>query len=323
MNYPIVNEDRMFAYLWYETENEGECKFGQRWVNKNEDPLESCTKRVRDSVGVRKDLFDEGKVVIYKIWDITSYAKSINQFNKKAKVDDIIRSQIGFRKGTTGEVHTLPYYDMANRVNKFLAKLNNPLPTAGLSTGQYNMACDVLDAFDRGNNIVLAELCARFGKTIFSGVVATEANPQLTIVASYVKTVFTSFEVDITSFEQFKDIVHVSMEDEDYEDKINKALSENKQVFAYLSLCNGSKRQDRIDYLFGLGVSRFLIIDEADFGAHQKGQTDPLIKAFNTNDKALIMTGTNADRAASTWKVDSMISTTYFELLGHKKLAQV
>lgn len=317
----IKNYDRMFCYLWYEKSNPNECKFGERWVPAGINPQESCEKRVKDSLGVRKDLWKTGEVVLFKIWDVTEYAKNVNRYYKASRVDDYIREQIGFRKGTTGEIHTLGFETMAIKVNKLLSKLNQPLPEAGLSTGQFNMATDVLSLFNQNKNIVLAELCARFGKTIFSGAVATELESPLTIITSYVKTVFTSFEVDMTSFEQFKGIVHVSTEDADYQEQIENALAENKKVFVYLSLVQGGKRQDRIDYLFNLDVDRFLIIDEADFGAHKAGQSEPLINAVKDNDKVLIMTGTNADRAASVWKVDGMISTTYFELLSHKSLA--
>ena len=317
----ITDYDRMFCYLWYETSNPNECKFGEKWVQAGLDPLTTCEDRVKQSLGVRKDLWKSNEVKLYKIWDVTEYSKSVDRYRSRSRVDDHIRNQIGFRKGTTGEIHELSYEVMTIKVNKLLSKLNQTLPTAGLSTGQYNMATDMLKYFNEGKNIILAELCARFGKTIFSGAVAMEVESPLTIITSYVKTVFTSFEVDMTSFEQFRGIVHISTEDDNYQEKISKALSEGKKVFTYLSLCPGSKRQDRIDFLFGLDTNRFLIIDEADFGAHKSGQSQPLIDAIKPQDKALIMTGTEAAKASSTWKIDGMISTTYFELLGHKSLA--
>lgn len=317
----ITNFDRMFCYNWDEESNPNECKFGERWVPAGIDPEESCRQRIRESLGVRKDLYDNGKVKLRKIWDVTEYAKIINRYYKSSRVDDHIRGQIGFRKGTTGEIHTLGYENMVIKVNKLLSKLKQPLPIAGLSTGQYNMAGEILDMFNNGKQVVLAELCARFGKTILSGAVSIELESPITIIGSYVKTVFTSFEVDMTSFEQFKGIVHINTEDQNYQFKIEKALAENKKVFVYLSLVQGGKRQDRIDYLFNLPTNRLLIIDEADFGAHKSGQSEPLINAIQDNDKVLIMTGTNADKAASTWKIEGMVSTTYFELLGHKNLA--
>lgn len=317
----IKDYDRMFCYLWYDKNQPEECKFGERWVPAGIDAIKSCEKRVKEQQKTSKHHWKAGNIIIHKIWDVTEYAKSIDRHRQHSRVDDEIRSHIGFRIGTTGEFHSLTAEVMAIKVNKYLSKLGQSLPVAGLSTGQYNQAVDVVKAFNEGKNIVLAELCARFGKTLFSGAVATEIEANLTIVTSYVKTVFTSFEEDITSFEQFKGIVHVNTEDENYQRKIEKALAEGKKVFAYLSLCNGSRRQDRIEFLFNLNTSRFLIVDEADFGAHKPGQALPLIQAVKDTDKVLLMTGTNADRAASLWKIDHMLSTTYFELLAHKDAA--
>lgn len=320
-NVDIKDYDRMFCYLWYDKNQPEECKFGERWVHAGIDPIQSCEKRVKDQQKTSKHHWRAGNIVIYKIWDVSEYAESVGRLHSQSRIDDEIRRHIGFRIGTTGEFHSLTAEVMAIKVNKFLSKLGQSLPMAGLSTGQYNQATDVVEAFSKGKNVVLAELCARFGKTIFSGAVATEIEANLTIVTSYVKTVFTSFEEDITSFEQFKGIVHINTEDDNYKEEIENALTAGKKVFTYLSLCNGTKRQDRIDFLFNLNTSRFLIIDEADFGAHKTGQSLPLIQAIGDIDKVLIMTGTNADRAASIWKVDHMLSTTYFELLAHKKTA--
>jgi hypothetical protein len=171
----------------------------------------------------------------------------------------------------------------------------------------------------------MAELFARFGKTIFSGAVSIETGSQLTIVASYVKTVFASFNSQLISYEQFKEIVHIDTQDKDYKEKIKTALSEGKKVFAYLSLCKGAKRQERIDFLYSLEIPCLTLIDEADLGAHRPGQAIPLINAQKKEDRVILLTGTNSDRAIREWadKVDSLISYTYYEALVDKKESQL
>jgi hypothetical protein len=68
---------------------------------------------------------------------------------------------------------------------------------------------------------------------------------------------------DLTNFEQFADVVHVDTQDEDYQEQIDEALGAGKQVFAYLSLCKGTKREERIDYLFDAWeCDKMLIVDE-------------------------------------------------------------
>ena len=328
----IKDYNRMFCYLWYEKNRTNECKFGERWVPKGVDAIDSCNTRIKESIGVRKDLFRDGEVVVHKIWDVTEYAKSVDRCHANSRVDDQIRNQIGFRKGTTGEIHNLNYLEMSKEVNILLSKLGQPLPTVGLSTGQYTTATEVLQMFDEGKKIILTELCARFGKTLWSSVISVETDSPLTIITSYVLTSFAGFMDQVTSFEQFKGIVHIDTRDDNYQEKINSALAEGKKVFAYLSLHDKggagvtnrkSKRQERIDYLFNLSVNRLMVVDEADFGAHKPKQAKPLIEAINEEDRVILMTGTSAEKASNLWNIDGMTSTTYFELLEHKRLASL
>lgn len=315
-------EGSMFVYLWEEIDKPGECKFGERWVFVGQDPEKECLKRIRESLGVRKDKFDEGGIRLVSIWNVSDIAEKVGRNYQRSRMDDYLREFIGYRKGSTGEIHKLSGTDMKLKVNRLLAKLEQPLIEAKLSTKQYDVACEVVDKFNKDDNVILAALCARFGKTIWSGAVSVEMDVQLTVIASYVKTVFTSFATDLTSFEQFAGHEHIDTADANYQQKINDALAAGKKVFAYLSLANGSQRQNRIDFLFDLDVTKMLIVDEADFGAHQIKQAQPLIDKLPNIDYTIIMTGTNADRAVTHWPVDSVVSVTYPELLIQKKISE-
>ena len=315
--------DRMYCYLWYEKDKPNEAKFGERWVFAGQDPEKEVWKRIKSSVGVRKDLIRDGTIQLECIWDVTEYAEKIGRNYIHGKVDDKIRPVIGFRKGSTGEVHELPAHEIRVKVNKFLAKLGQTLPTAGVTQNQYSAAENVIQAIQDSKRTIVAELCARFGKTIWSGSLVRETNAQLTVVASYVLTSFASFEKDLSSFEQFKDLVLIDTANEDYQEVIDAAVTQGKQVVAFLSMCSGSNRQKKIDYLFGIEVTRLVVIDEADFGVHRANQSTPLIEARKDNDVVILMTGTNGDKAASIWPVDHYLSVTYPELLIEKRLASV
>jgi hypothetical protein len=323
VTYAPSNKDRMFCYLWWEKTNPVECKFGERWVPAGQDPEKKVWKRIKESLGVRKDIIRDGIVVLESIWDVSELAKSskVDRFYKQSRMDDFIRPAIGHRKGTTGEIHTLSANDVAIKVNQFLAKNDQPLPVAGLSQNQYTAAENVIEAIANGKSTIVAELCARFGKTIWSGAIICETGASLTIVASYVLTVFTSFKKDLTSFEQFRDLVLVDTADKDYQLQILNGLNQGKQVVAFLSMCSGSHRQDKINFLFSRktwALPRLLLIDEADFGVHKKTQSEPLIDAKHETDATILMTGTNGDKAASIWSVEHYLSVTYPELLMEK-----
>lgn len=312
--------DRMFCYLWHEKTDENECKFGERWVKEGQDPETEIRKRIKDSVGVRKDKINDGTIELVSFWDVTELAKTQcpERLKQHGRVDDYIREHIGFRKGTTGEIHTLDATVMAYKVNEFLKKVGQPLPTAGLSQNQYTAAENVIAAIAEGKRTIVAELCARFGKTIWSGALIRETGSQLTIVASYVLTSFASFKKDLSAFEQFRDLVLVEAGENDWEDQVQNAIESGLQVVVFLSMCAGGRRQDKIDFLFAQSVNKLVIIDEADFGVHQVKQSQPLIEARGEQDVVILMTGTNGDKAASIWPVDHYLSVTYPELLIEK-----
>jgi len=316
----LSNTDRMFCYLWREKTDDAECKFGERWVKAGQDPKTEVLKRIKDSVGVRKDKIKDGTIELVAIWDVTELAKTQcpDRFKQHGRVDDFIREHIGFRKGTTGEVHTLDATVMAHKVNEFLKKVGQPLPEAGLSQNQYTAAENVLAAIADNKQTIVAELCARFGKTIWSGALVCETASPLTVVASYVLTSFASFKKDLSSFEQFRDLVLVETSEEGWEQRVSTAIINKQQVVVFLSMCAGGRRQDKIDFLFNVDTNRLVIVDEADFGVHQLKQSQPLIEARKDNDIVILMTGTNGDKAASVWPVDHYLSVTYPELLIEK-----
>lgn len=311
--------DKMYCYLWHEVTDTDECKFGERFVFGHQDPMTECRHRIRDSLGVRKDKFDEGSVVVDAIWDVSEWAEEVGRNRQHGKMDDYIREFIGFRKGSTGEVHKLDADVMALKVNQLLQKQNQPLITAGLSQWQYDQAEDVISAMSEGKRTILAELCARFGKTIWSGALAVETEAPLTIVASYVLTSFASFAKDLTSFEQFRNVAVVDSADPEYKTQIETAINEGRQVVVFLSMVGSKKRQDRIDYLFGLDQTRLVFIDEADYGAHTAKQSDPFVAARAEDDTVILMTGTNGERALGSWTIDHYLGTTYAELLMEKE----
>jgi hypothetical protein len=315
--YTISEFDRMFVYAWYEKTNMNETKFGEHWVKSGIDPNLDIKSYIRSSMNRRKDLFDDGTVIIEMIWDVTEYSKKYDRYKPKSKVDDLIRREIGHVKQS--EVHNLTASKLVEKVNDILRKENQTLPEVKLSTAQFEDALIVLDGIKKGNCRILAELAARYGKTIWSSAIAVESEIPVVVICSYVLTSFTSFKNDIRKFQQFQEIEIVDSQEFEYKEKINNFLKEGKQVMVFLSLCNGSGRTERITYLSGLDVQKLVFVDEADYGAHQKKQFEALQSLVKNNDILILMTGTNSDRASSDWDIDLHLSTTYFELLVNKK----
>lgn len=315
--YTVTNFDRMFVYVWYDKRTPNECKFGEHWVKAGIDPNSDIIKYVRNDQNKRKDLFDDGTISVEMIWDITEYAKSKEKYYPNSHVDNLIRE--GIKHVKQSEVHNLTPEILIDKVNDILRKENSPRPEVGLSTAQYQDAVKVLEGINGGKRRILAELAARYGKTIWSSAIAVESGIPVVVVSSYVLTSFTSFKNDIRKFQQFQELEIVDSQGDNYQDKINGFIVEGKQVMVFVSLCNGKGRNERVEYLKGLDCQKIVFVDEADYGAHQKKQYDALMTMINEDDVLILMTGTNSDRASSEWKIDLMISTTYFELLVNKK----
>lgn len=311
------------CYNWEDLDApEAEQKFGDHYSEAKtlEEAFEETRKYIRGTLGRQKHKFDEGRVVIHKLWDVTEYANHKGRFGKHQKIDDVIRPVIG--NHVQADVHRIDADTLITCVNRELVKHLQPLPLAGLSAWQARSLELTISDISLGKKIIVAELCARFGKTIWAGAMVRETARPLTVIVSYVLTSFTSFEKDLSSFEQFKDYVVIDTAKPEYQTVINTALSEGKQVVAFLSMCAGGKRQSKIDYLFGKNLDRLVIVDEADFGVHRAGQAKPLVDARGANDVIVLMTGTNADKAASYWPVDATLSVVYPELIMEKNLRQ-
>lgn len=157
---------------------------------------------------------------------------------------------------------------------------------------------------------ILANLCARFGKTLWAGALAYMLKDyQVVVVNSYVKTSFYSFLNQWGKSRQLKqEFVQVNTEHKNWKEDLDNAIAEGKRVVLFLSLCQGNNRQDRIDYIASLNVKRFWITDEGDQGAHTENQVKALQKGIKKDDLFVIMTGTNPDRAVANWS-----STRYFQ----------
>lgn len=317
-------QNYMMLYVWEDTDTpETELKFGEHWCEaaSEAEAVAHTYGYIRNSLGRQKHKFDEGRVIVHHVWNASEYAKLFSLYRAHSKVDDKIRNKLllGTRVGNT-EVHRdIDIDTFIYRVNQELIAHNQPLPIVKLHPLQARVVQEIVEAYDNGAKVILAELAARYGKTIFAGATAIEIEAPLTIVVSYVLTSFASFQKDLSSFHQFRNLKLVDTKDEDYQEQIDTYLEDGYQVVAFLSMCGGGKREDRLEFLYTREVPKFTVVDEADFGVHKPNQVQPLLSRQGEDDLVVLMTGTNGDRAASLWNVDYYTSVTYPELLIEKK----
>ena len=138
-----------------------------------------------------------------------------------------------------------------------------------------------LDAIENNDSEyinIIAELCARFGKTLTYLELFRRLDNDIMILPSYMHSVFTSFENEIigdykdenigkwTNFQNFK--VIDTRENNNWEDKFKDNLGKSKLV-VFVSIQTPEDSFSKFDIIKNVDKSRkFIVIDEADFGAH-------------------------------------------------------
>lgn len=124
---------------------------------------------------------------------------------------------------------------------------------------------------------LIAELCARFGKTLTYLELFRRLENDIMIIPSYVHSVFTSFENEIigkykdenigkwTNFDGFKIIDTVI--DSNWEQKFNDNVGKCKLV-VFVSAQSREDSFEKFDVIKNIPNERkFIVIDEADYGA--------------------------------------------------------
>jgi len=283
---------RMFCYAWIDVARPDETKVGERWVKAGLDPELDCWQRIRDSLGVQKTKVDEGKVKIVAIWDMSTYGAiaAPNKLKPHGKMDDEIRPCIGARIGTS-EIHALPYDIAVANINAHIASVGvsakpsiTPRARQAATVDQVILAAMAAVTAERDVLSVVANLCPRFGKTVWALMIFEALGrlfgTNLMVVPVYWLSVMTSFANEASKYADCDNIVVVKFSDPGAEDRADTAIRSGKRVLALVSLC-GDLSEDLDEatwvkkhrWLLKYDRSKtFLFADEADFGSHTPAQ---------------------------------------------------
>lgn len=200
-------------------------------------------------------------------------------------------------------------------------------PNAGrvelkLTPSQYEMLEALLDRFDGGDRTIIAELCPRFGKTLWAICALLTSSERVLAVSAYWLSSLPSFRSDIAKFTQFSGVRYVDASDDNYAATVQDYLDQGLKVVVGVSLCGGSNRRDlkKEDLQPIVDITdKIIFVDEADYGAWQINQRE-LVDFLGAGDPKLILaTGTNAARAATGRQVDHHLCVTYFDMLLTKR----
>lgn len=165
---------------------------------------------------------------------------------------------------------------------------------------------------------IMAELAARFGKTLLYLALFGQRKEQIMVVGSYYLTALSSFKKECYLYEQFSNFVVLNLYSDTFQSDFLYNLSKNKKIVVVVSLC-GDKEENSLRNNNGRFLSEFsnkiTVIDEADYGAHTKNCV-PFVNLIGKGAPIILTTGTNSERAKGEHDdVDAFFRVTYLDML--------
>lgn len=227
--------------------------------------------------------------------------------------------------------------------NEVLAEINSVLDSFGEGTSKTKVklreqqsfalkkAMDIIRLSKKNGqdkiNIV-ANLCPRFGKTIWALSVFNEIskkyNTNIMLLPAYWLSVHTSFGDEVEKYYEFKNMRVFDTRDEDAGRKVREALKQGHQVVLMNSLHGDvDVWTDKLKWLQTLLKKEnvFVFSDEADFGSHTENQVNKLqsmiAAQYASHSITIFASGTNIQRIAKNatgQTIDGVISVAYSQL---------
>lgn len=181
---------------------------------------------------------------------------------------------------------------------------------------------EALDKFisllDEDKQKIMAELAARFGKTLLYLALFGQLEEQVMVVGSYYLTALSSFKKECYLYEQFSNFVVLGLYSDTFQSDFAYNLSRGKKIVVVVSLCGdkegNSLRNDNARFLSKF-PNKITVIDEADYGAHTKNCV-PFVNLIGKGAPIILTTGTNSERAKGEHDdVDAFFKVTYLDML--------
>jgi len=181
---------------------------------------------------------------------------------------------------------------------------------------------EALDKFisllDEDKRKIMAELAARFGKTLLYLALFGQLKERVMVVGSYYLTALSSFKKECYLYEQFSNFTVLDLYSDTFQSDFAYNLSKDKKIVVVVSLCGdkegNSPRNDNARFLSKFS-DKITVIDEADYGAHTKNCV-PFVNLIGKGAPIILTTGTNSERAKGEHDdVDAFFKVTYLDML--------
>ena len=204
-------------------------------------------------------------------------------------------------------------------IQDYLSKLENGLIKKDLELTIWQIeALDRLITFlDEDKQKIIAELAARFGKTLAYLALLNYIDQQVMIIGSYYLTALTSFKKEVALYKDFANFEILDLDDVNFQQSFDTYLKKGKKIVIIASLCGDKERNETVRNQNAVFVSKLsnkiTVIDEADYGAHTHNCA-PFVDKIGKGSPIILTTGTNSERAANNHKIDASFKVTYLDM---------
>lgn len=211
-------------------------------------------------------------------------------------------------------------YPNDNPEEIWIEYLNNDIKKrdAKLTIWQQEALDKFISLLDEDKQKIMAELAARFGKTLLYLALFGQLEEQVMVVGSYYLTALSSFKKECHLYNQFSNFVVLDLYSDTFQSDFSYNLAQGKKIVVVVSLCGdkegNSLRNDNARFLSKFS-NKITVIDEADYGAHTKNCV-PFVNLIGKGAPIILTTGTNSERAKGEHDdVDAFFKVTYLDML--------
>ena len=289
--------------------------------NNNEYKCGQTEKNAADRVHEQRTASEREDYVIVG-WIPSDLAK------KKSEDQRILLEMHNQKKCTLGKVLD------SNRTSKEWAVFpdNNPEEVWRDYLGNHAKKSDLaltiwqLEAMDKifsflgeGKKKMMAELAARFGKTLEYLSMFLASKHKVMIVGTYYLTALSSFKKEVSRYNEFSNMIVLELKSDTFQADFNQGLNNGKKIVVLASLCGDKEVDSTVRNQNAQFIEQFTdkitVIDEADYGAHTESCV-PFVNRISHGAPVILTTGTNSERAKGRHgDIDAFFKITYLDML--------
>jgi superfamily II DNA or RNA helicase len=188
-----------------------------------------------------------------------------------------------------------------------------------LTIWQLEAMDQIFSFLGQGKKKIIAELAARFGKTILFLSTFAARKQQVMVVGSYYLTALSSFKKESLRYQQFDNFKCLELKSETFQQDFNRYIEEGKRIVVLSSLCGDKSTETTIRNQNAAFIEQFTdkltVIDEADYGAHTPSCA-PFVNKIGSGAPIILTTGTNSERACDNHNdIDAFLRGTYLDMI--------